>query len=142
MALRSSVLFSAAFVFLAFIYGVSFNVAVRTDATSAQSRFVALKQSGRVGAASTYGVRALELWKVEGESDESLAAFKLSVAETSARARRFEEALTLYDEVLASQWATSIPELDRAVIEDRLARSLIVSGKTVSYTHLTLPTKA
>lgn len=128
MPLRSSVLFCAAFIFLASVYIVAFNVAVRTDHRAAESRFIALSASGRVKAASTYGLRALALKK---EADVDTATFpplKLKIADTTARAGRFDEAIDLYNQVLMSNWVRSLPELDRAVIEDRLARTSITAG--------------
>jgi len=110
------------------VYIVAFNVAVRTDHGAAESRFHALFDSGRVKAASAYGMRTLALKEIDKIDAEALAPLKAKVANASAQANRFDDAVSLYNDALTSRWARELPELDRAVMQDHLARVYLTSG--------------
>lgn len=117
---------ACAFLTLAAAYGAGFYAVVWTDPDAAESRFETLKQGGYPGAAEGYGRRVLELRRKAGMSDEALAPFKAKVAATAFLSRRYGSSAKLYEEALASDWAAELGEIDRATLEDRLARSRII----------------
>lgn len=126
MKLRPPPMFACAFLALAAVYAVGFYASVWTDADAAESRFDALRKGGFPGVAEGYGERVLTLRREAGLSDEALAPFKAEVASAAFSARRYERSAALYEEALASDWAKSLGEIERALLEDRLARSRII----------------
>ncbi len=126
MKLRPPPIFACAFLTLATAFAVGFYATVWTDADAATSRFEALRKGGYPGAAAGYGERVLTLQRRAGLSEEALAQFKSEVAGTAFKSRRYARSAALYEEALASQWARKLDEIERARIEDRLARSRII----------------
>ncbi len=126
MKLRPPPVFACAFLTLAAAYGAAFYAVVWTDPDAAESRFEALREGGYPGAAEGYGVRVIELRRKAGISEEALAPFKAQVAEAAYAARRFENSASLYEEALTSDWAGALGDVERALIEDKLARSRII----------------
>ncbi|MEM6414874.1 MAG: D-alanyl-D-alanine carboxypeptidase family protein [Pseudomonadota bacterium] len=125
MLSRPLILFSMAFLFFAMIYTAAFNVAVHTDITSAQSRFDILRNDNRPKPAARYGKRIISMREKDGENENTLAPLKAQLAETYVAARNFRNAAVYYGEALSTPWAKSLDSLDRAVLEDHLARALI-----------------
>ncbi|NWG92948.1 MAG: D-alanyl-D-alanine carboxypeptidase family protein [Parvularculaceae bacterium] len=126
MKLRPPPMFAWAFLALAAAYGAGFYAVVWTDPDAAESRFEALRKGGYPGAAEGYGRRVIELRRKAGLSEEALAPFKARVADAAFASRRFENSAALYEEALTSDWAGALGDLDRALIEDKLARSRII----------------
>lgn len=126
MKLRPPSIFACAFLTLAAAYAVGFYVSVWTDADAAESRFEALRKGGYPGLAEGYGQRTIVLRLKGGATDEELAAFKTKVAASAFDARRYDRSAALYEEALDTNWATGLGEVERAILEDRLARSQII----------------
>jgi LAS superfamily LD-carboxypeptidase LdcB len=126
MKLRPPPMFAWAFLALAAAYGAGFYAVVWTDPDAAESRFEALRQGGYPGAAEGYGRRVIELRRKAGLSDEALAPFKAQVADAAFASRRYDSSASLYEEALTSDWAGALGDLDRALLEDKLARSRII----------------
>ncbi len=121
-------LFAGSFVFLALCYIVGFNVAVFVDVDAAQSRFDILRTAERPRAAALYGERLLSMRRSAGDSEEALAPLKAAVAKTQMGARRFRRAATHYEEALSARWAEDLSPLDRAVMEEHMARAHLTLG--------------
>jgi tetratricopeptide (TPR) repeat protein len=121
-------MFACAFLTLAALYGAGFYFSVQTDARAAESRFDALRTGGFPGLAYGHGERALELRRVDGASEEDLAQFKSKVAKAAIASKRYERGAALYAEALNSEWGKSLEALDRAIIEDRIARAKLNTG--------------
>jgi LAS superfamily LD-carboxypeptidase LdcB len=119
-------MFACAFLALAAIYGACFYVTVWTDADAAASRFAALSDGGYPGAAEGYGERVIALRRKDGVSEEDLAAIKAQVAASAYDARKYDRSAALFEEALASKWAENLGDVERALIEDKLARSRII----------------
>lgn len=126
MKLRPPPMLACAFLFLAAFYAAGFYATVWTNPDAAESRFDALRKGGYPGLAEGYGRRAITLRRDEGVTEESLAPFKVKVAAAAFDARRYRRSAALYDEALSSKWADSLRPAERAMIEDRLARSAII----------------
>lgn len=126
MKLRPPPMFACAFLALAAAYAAGFAVTVWTDADAAESRYDALRKGGYPGIAESYGRRVITLRRKDGASEESLAPFKAKVAATAFDARRYSESAALYEEALGSQWAKDLSEVERAILDDKLARSRII----------------
>ena len=129
MALRSPTLFSGAFLLLAAIYIVSFNVAVRVSDKAAQSRFDILMDSGAPGRAAPHGLRTLKMRSDAGATVEDLAPLKARVAEALIQNRKFERGSDLLVEALSADWGQNLPARERARHEDILARAYIADKK-------------
>lgn len=127
MKLRPPPMFACAFLALAGVYALSYAVTVWSDPDAAESRFDALRQGGYPGFAQAHGERVITLRKREGVKDEALAPFKAKVAGTMFESRRYARGAELYEEALASDWGKSLEAVDRALLEDRLARARIFS---------------
>ncbi len=127
MKLRPPPMFACAFLALAGIYGTNYAATVWSDPEAAQSRFDALRAGGYPGFAQAHGERVIVLRKRQGVSDEVLAPFKAEVARTMFDSRRYVRGAELYEEALASGWGKSLGAVDRATLEDRLARARIFS---------------
>ncbi len=126
MKLRPPPMFACAFLALAAAYGVGFYATVWTDPDAAESRFDALRKGGHPGSAHSYGRRVIELRRKDGVSDETLAPFKAKVAATAYQARRYAQSASLYEEALSSDWADGLSEVERAILDDKLARARII----------------
>lgn len=126
MKLRPPPVLACAFLTLAALYAAGFLVAVWTNADAAESRFEALRAGGYPGFAEGYGRRVLDLRRKAGLSEEALAPFKAEVAATAFASRRYDRSAALYEEALSSDWAKGLTKIDRATLEDRLARSRII----------------
>lgn len=126
MKLRSPPMLSRAFLALAALYAAGFYATVWTDPDAAQSRFDVLRAGGYPGLAEGYGRRVIELRRKEGVSDEALAPFKAKVAASAFDARRYGRSAALYEEALSSDWAAGLGVVERAILDDRLARSRII----------------
>jgi LAS superfamily LD-carboxypeptidase LdcB len=128
LRLRPPPLFACAFLTLAALYGAGFFASVQTNARAAESRFEALRTGGFPGLAYGHGERALKLRLEEGASAEDLSEFKTKVAKAAIASKRFGRGATLYAEALNSEWGKSLDALDRAIIEDRIARAKLMTG--------------
>lgn len=126
MKVRPPPMFACAFLALAAIYGAGFYLTVWTDPDAAESRFEALRGGGYPGAAEGYGERVITLRRKDGLSEDELAAFKAQVAASAFDARKYDRSAALFEEALDSKWAESLSGVERALIEDRLARSQII----------------
>lgn len=126
MKLRPPPMLACAFLTLAAAYAAAFYAVVWTDPDAAESRFNALRDGGYPALAEGYGRRVLALRREDGISEEALAPFKAEVAAASFRSRRYGRSAGLYEEALASNWAGGLADTERAVLEDRLARSRII----------------
>ncbi len=122
-------MFAGAFLTLAAAYIIGFNFSVRLDVDAAESRYEILQDAGRARAAAVYGERVLKMRTTEGVSSESLAPWKASLAQTYIKARSFDRAAELYQDALSTRWADDLSSLERGVMEEHLARSLIVGGR-------------
>jgi LAS superfamily LD-carboxypeptidase LdcB len=127
MKVRPPPVFACAFLALAGAYGIGYAAWVSIDPDAAESRFEALRKGGYPGFAQGYGQRVIELRRKEGVSEEALAPLKAKVAQTLVDSRRYERGASLYEEALASAWANELGDVERAIIEDRLARARIIS---------------
>jgi len=126
MKLRLPPMFACAFLVLAAVYAAGFYATVWTDPDAAESRFDALRKGGYPGLAEGYGRRVIELRREEGISEEALAPFKVKVASSAFTARRYSQSADLYEQALSSQWAQSLGAIEKAILEDKLARSQII----------------
>ncbi|MCA8889355.1 MAG: D-alanyl-D-alanine carboxypeptidase family protein [Parvularculaceae bacterium] len=126
MKLRFPPMFARAFLALATAYCAVFFLVVTTNPEAAQSRFDALRKGGYPGAALGHGERVLKLRAKAGDSDEQLAPFKAKVAQTAVDSRHYVRGAALYEEALNSNWARDMSAVERAIIEDRLARAKII----------------
>ncbi|MFN0023065.1 MAG: D-alanyl-D-alanine carboxypeptidase family protein [Parvularculaceae bacterium] len=127
MKLRPPPMFACAFLVLGSLYAAGYGVAVWSDPEAAESRFEALSKGGYPGLAQAHGERVIVLRARAGASAEELAPFKAKVAKTLTDSRRYERGADRYEEALASNWAKSLKVVDRAILEDRLARARINS---------------
>ena len=127
MKLRPPPMFACAFLALASAYGAGFYATVWTDPAAAESRFDALRKGGYPGLAEGYGQRVLALKREIGVPEETLAPFKVKVAATAFDARRYAKSAALYEEALASDWAEGLGTVEKAILEDKLARSRIIA---------------
>ena len=128
MALRSPTYLAGAFLFLAILFLLYFNVAVRVDASAALFRFDQLTGIGAQSRAAIHGERALTLLRREGETSESLSPLMLRVANAQLTRERHARVAELLRETLATNASQSLTERERAEYEDKLARSSILSG--------------
>ena len=119
-------MFACAFLALAAIYAAGFYATVWTDPDAAESRFDALRKGGYPGLAVGYGQRVINLRREGGVSDEALAPFKVKVASSAFQARRYGQSAALYEEALAAPWAENLGTIEKAILEDRMARSQII----------------
>ena len=126
MKLRPPPMFACAFLALAAAYAAGFYATVWTDPEAAESRFDALRKGGYPGMAEGYGRRVIALRREEGVTDETLAPFKTKVAATAFDARRYRQSAALYEEALGSDWAAGLSEVERAILDDKLARARII----------------
>ena len=126
MRLRFPPMFACAFLALAAVYAAGFYAAVWTDPDAAESRFDALRKGGYPGLAEGYGQRVIALRREDGISEEALAPFKVKVASSAFDARRYGQSAGLYEEALASDWAETLGTIERAILEDKMARSQII----------------
>lgn len=126
MKLRPPPMLACAFGALAAAYGIGFYATVWTDPAAAESRFEALRSGGYPGLAVGYGARVIELKREAGVAEETLSPFKADVAETAFISRRYKESAALYEEALASDWSKELTVVERATIEDKLARSRLI----------------
>ncbi|HBK93019.1 MAG TPA: hypothetical protein DDZ68_15250, partial [Parvularcula sp.] len=127
MKLRPPPMFACAFLALAGVYASTYAFTVWSDPDAAQSRFEALRAGGYPGIAQAHGERALTLRRKAGVKDEALAPFKARVAATMYDARRFARSAGLFEEALASGWGKDLQPVERATLEDQLARARIFS---------------
>lgn len=123
MKLRPPPMLACAFIALASAYAVGFYSTVWTDPDAAESRFDALRAGGYPGLAVGYGERVLELRRDDGVADADLSAFKADVAAAAYDSRRYRQSAALFEEALASDWSKNLSDIERAVVEDKLARS-------------------
>jgi len=126
MKLRPPPMFACAFLVLAAVYAAGFFVVVWTNPKAAESRFEALRKGGYPGIALGYGRRVLDLRAKDGASEEDLAPIRIDVAASAFAARRYEESAGLYETALSTAWADRLDPVERALIEDRLAKSEIL----------------
>lgn len=126
MKLRPPPMFACAFLALAAVYAAGFYATVWTDPDAAESRFDALRKGGYPGLAEGYGRRVIALRREDGVSEDALAPFKAKVASSAFEARRYARSAGLYEEALASDWAQSLGTIEKAILEDRMARSQII----------------
>jgi LAS superfamily LD-carboxypeptidase LdcB len=126
MKLRPPPMLACAFGALAAAYGIWFYATVWTDPSAAESRFEALRSGGYPGLAVGYGARVIELKREAGAAEESLSSFKADVAAAAFDSRRYRESASLYEEALASDWSRELTVVERARLEDRLARSHLI----------------
>lgn len=117
---------ACAFLALAAVYVAGFYATVWTDPDAAESRFDALRKGGYPGVALGYGERVLDLRRKDGVSEEELAPFKVKVAESAFAAHRYKKSAALYEGVLQSAWADRLTPIERAVLDDKVARSEII----------------
>lgn len=129
MGLRPPFMFSAAFLALAATYATWFNVVVRTDPAAAYSRFEALRTSGEAKRAAPYGERVLAMRREAGADEESLAPLKADVGAAEIKARHYARGAALTEQALSSQWAETLPDRQRAAMEDSLAHAYVLSGE-------------
>lgn len=122
-------MFSAAFVVLAATYTTWFNVVVRTDPAAAYGRFEALRSSGAAKRAAPYGERVLTMRQQAGADDEALAPLRADVGAVEIEARNYLRGSALTEQALASQWAQTLTDQQRAKMEDRLAHAYILAGQ-------------
>ena len=75
-------------------------------------------------------LRAEERVDERGLADDpcGVSRFLAKIAKLALHARRFERGAALYSEALKSQWAKALMPLERALIEDRLARARLTAG--------------
>lgn len=125
MKLRPPPMFACAFLLLAAVYAAAFFTVVWTNPDAAESRFEALRKGGYPGIALGYGRRVLELRAKDGASEEDLAPFRIDVAASAFAARRYEQSAELYEIALSTAWADRLGPVERAFIEDKLAKSEI-----------------
>lgn len=126
MKLRPPPMFASTFLTLAAVYVAAFFVSVWTSPDAAESRFDALRRGGYPGLAEGYGRRTIELRRKAGASEEELAPFKAKVAQSAFDARKYERSADLFEEALSSQWGERLGPVEKALMEDRLARSEII----------------
>lgn len=127
MKLRLPSMFVGAFLLLAGAYAAAFVFAVTTDAQSVRSRFDALRKGAYPGVAANYGDRLIALKREEGVDADALAPLKAEVADVALKARRYARAAKLVEEALATDWAKTLSEQDRATLEEQLGRTRIIS---------------
>ncbi|MGF1545502.1 MAG: D-alanyl-D-alanine carboxypeptidase family protein [Parvularculaceae bacterium] len=113
---------------MAALYVVGFNASALLDPEAAVSRFETLHAAGRSRPAASYGERALHLRRQAGENELALAPLKADVARAMIGARRYERATVFYEDALASAWAGDVDPLDRAAMEEHLARAHMAAG--------------
>lgn len=128
MTLRSPVMFSGAFLLLAIVYGVAFNIAIRVDAGAAHSRFDALMTAGSPGLAADHGQRALGLLKKDGAPEQETARLKAEVARAETARGRHARSAALLTDALASDWSKRLTLVQRIALEDDLARAHLKAG--------------
>ena len=129
MRLRSPTMFAAAFLALAAIYVVCFNVDVRVNPDAAYSRFVALSASGAARRAAPYGERVLKMRRADGVDEETLAPFKADVAHAEIEAHHYARGAKLMEQALGSKWAQGLSLRDQAAMEDKLAHAHMLAGE-------------
>ncbi|MBY0423589.1 MAG: M15 family metallopeptidase [Parvularculaceae bacterium] len=129
MRLRSQVMYAIAFLTLAFAYFVWFNVAVRTDARWAETRFDALLVNGSWGRAAPYGERLLRMRREAGVPEEKLASLKADTARAHIGSHNYARGAVLSEQALASNWGKTLTERERADMEDGLARAHVFAGE-------------
>ncbi len=116
---------------MAIAFTVSFNVWVRIDHDAAESRFEAMVSAGRAQPAAVYGARAIDLKSKGGATSEELAQLKSRTAAQMAASSRFLESAEFYRDALASDWASSLPAKERAMLENEMARARIAAKDLV-----------
>ncbi len=126
MKLRPPPMLACAFLALAAVYGAGFFAVVWTDPDAAESRFDALRKGGYPGLAEGYGRRVIALRRVDGVGEDALAQFKVEVASSAFADRKYDQSAALYEESLSSGWAEGLQPIEKALIEDKLARSQII----------------
>ena len=129
MLRQSQVLFAAAFLTFATIYVVAFNTVVRIDPDAAESRFHVLADSGLLRNAAPYGERTLRMRRQEGVNEETLAPLKAKLAVAQIASRNYKRGASLFEQALSTEWAREIEALERAEMEDSLARAHISAGE-------------
>ncbi|MEO0399157.1 MAG: D-alanyl-D-alanine carboxypeptidase family protein [Pseudomonadota bacterium] len=127
MLSRPLFLLATAFAILALIYTAGFNLAVLTDSASVQSRFDILRAAERPRPAARYGARLLALQRKAGVEEDALAPLKADVAQTFVAAAKYADGATYYVEALTSPWAEGLEAMERAALEDHLARAHIAN---------------
>ena len=120
-------MFAGAFVFLALSYIVTFNIVVRVDADAAESRFHALMSANAPRSAGPYGERVLKMRRADGVDEETLAPLKAKLASAHFASGKFKRGASLYEQALSSRWIQGITALERAAMEDDLARAHIAA---------------
>jgi len=128
MGLRSPVLFSGAFLFLAVAYAAYFNVAVRTDPDAALSRFNSLMETGAPARAASHGERALAMQLEHNAPPDDIALLKTRLSAAQLSTKRYVRAATLLKDALSSTWARSLDARERIRLEDQLGRAYILSN--------------
>jgi hypothetical protein len=121
---------SLSFLFLAFglVYALSFWVMVTVDADSAESRFVALNESGAYARSIGHGEQTLSLRMKDGIDPEELVSLKYALADAHRRKGKPARAAQLFREVLASDQATRMSLLERTDIKEKIAQIELVQG--------------
>ncbi|MEL7486390.1 MAG: D-alanyl-D-alanine carboxypeptidase family protein, partial [Pseudomonadota bacterium] len=124
---RAQVMFAAAFTFLALVYITAFNIVVHIDPDAAESRFHALMEAGAPSSAGVYGERVLKMRRTDGVEEETLAPLKAKLASAHFASGNFKRGASLYEQALSSRWIQGISSLQRAAMEDDLARAHIAA---------------
>lgn len=129
MRLRSPIMLSGAFLFLAVAYSAYFNAAVRIDPEAAQARFDHLMDKGAERRAAAHGERAIKLRRKEGDSEEALAPLKARTASAEIARKRYARAAALMRDALSTAWGDGLTPRARARFEDELGRAYILAGE-------------
>ena len=124
--LRPPTMFAAAFLTLAVVYGVFFNIAVRLDAGSAEYRFNDLVEMGALKRAASHGDRLIKLSAKAGATQNELASLKVRVSETHLARRDYDRATELLRAALSTAWAKSLSKREYIKLEDQLARTALL----------------
>ncbi len=125
MRLRSPIMLSGAFLLLAIVYVVFFNIAIRVDPGAAEYRFARLMEVGAPRQAAGHGERVVQMRTKAGASEEELAPLKAKLAVAQIAKGRFDRVAVLLRETLGAAWAETLTPRARVNLENELGRASI-----------------